>query len=208
MTTSVGIIDYQAGNVRSLLNAFESLGVDVCMVAVPDELTAKTHLVLPGVGAFGYCAEKLAESGMLDSLNHWVLVDKKPLLGICVGMQLLADFSEEHGMHQGLGWIGGQVLGLQPEYPDVRVPHVGWNTVEFQAEFGRFRAGDRADFYFDHSFAYRNTPSGVELAYCMHGIPFTAIVRKGNLLAAQFHPEKSQDAGKKFLKGFLDVAQC
>lgn len=205
MSLSVGIIDYQAGNIRSLCNAFECLGVGVSMISKEEDIRGTTHLVLPGVGAFGHCAKNLRESGLLDILFQWVFHDKRPLLGICVGMQLFSDSSEEHGVHPGLGWVGGSVRRLQPNSTNFRIPHVGWNTVHFQSAFGSFRIGDKADFYFDHSYAYFATPDGMELGTCCHGVEFTAVVRKENLLAAQFHPEKSQDAGKKFLTSFLSI---
>ena len=206
MTTSVGIIDYQAGNIQSILNAFESLGVDVYVATDAESLMERSHLVLPGVGAFGYCANRLSESGLQSVLYNWVFHEKRPLLGICVGMQLLADTSEEHGIHHGLGWIGGEVRRLHPLADGIRVPHVGWNTVCFGVKFGGFNPGDTADFYFDHSYAYMSPKLGIEIGNCNHGTSFCAVVRRENLIAAQFHPEKSQEAGKRFLSGFLEMA--
>jgi glutamine amidotransferase len=205
VSISVGIIDYQAGNIRSISNAFESLGVDVSVVSRPDSLKKHTHLVLPGVGAFGYCAARLRESGLQSHLNDWIFDLKRPLLGICVGMQLCADFSEEHGRHEGLGWIGGKVQKLNPEMPSVRIPHVGWNTVVFQKDFGRFRCGEEADFYFDHSYAFMSPTTGITIGSCNHGLRFSAVVQRDCLLATQFHPEKSQEAGKRFLSSFLEM---
>jgi len=202
----VGIVDYQAGNIRSLSNAFESLGVEVSLVTNSLDILSKTHLVLPGVGAFGHCAEKLVKSGLITSLHDWVFSGERPLLGICVGMQLLGDFSEEFGRHNGLGWIGGEIRRLNPKDSQVRIPHVGWNTVEFKEDFGSFRTGDCADFYFDHSYAYTNPRDGRIVGSCSHGTSFSAIIRQGNLIATQFHPEKSQEAGKRFLAGYLKMA--
>lgn len=200
---SVGIIDYQAGNIRSIASAFEHQGARVVRVRAEADIDDLSHLVLPGVGAFGYCARMLKESGLVPAIESWTFVLHKPTLGICVGMQLLADSSDELGLQQGLGWIGGEVRRLHSGDPLVRVPHVGWNTATFSRQFGTFAAGDSADFYFDHSFAYRKPTLGEPLAMCRHGGEFCAAVARDNLVAAQFHPEKSQAAGARFLQAFL-----
>jgi imidazole glycerol-phosphate synthase subunit HisH len=199
----VGIIDYGAGNLRSIENAFEHLGARVLRMRVPSDIAAATHLLLPGVGAFGFCAERLRASGLAPGIERWVFGEHKPLLGICVGMQLLADDSDELGLQAGLGWMGGPVRRLHSTDPAVRIPHVGWNTARFEADFGDFQTGDEADFYFDHSYAYRQPTQGGALASCWHGEAFNAALRRDNLVAAQFHPEKSQAAGMRFLRGFL-----
>lgn len=202
MTRVVGIVDYGAGNIQSIENAFDHIGATVRRVRSGDQLDACTHLVLPGVGAFGFCAEQLQASGALPQLQRWALVDRRPLLGICVGMQLLGDRSDESPDVAGLGWIGGEVRRLLPG-AGVRVPHVGWNSVRFDNAYGDFAAGDAADFYFDHSFAYHAPKLGKAIGRCMHGVSFDAVVERDNIVAAQFHPEKSQSAGLKFLGGFL-----
>lgn len=201
----VGIVDYQAGNIRSIENAFEHLGARVVHVRAESDLEGVTHVLLPGVGAFGYCADRLHASGMVPALSRWAIDEGRPMLGICVGMQLLADIGEELGRHQGLGWIGGTVRQLEAAPPEVRVPHVGWNEVVFEEAFGDFAAGEAADFYFDHSFAFHDPVHGSTLGASNHGIRFSAIVRRGNLIAAQFHPEKSQESGLRFLRSFLQV---
>lgn len=201
--TVVGVVDYQASNVRSIVNAVEHLGARTVVVAASDDLGTITHLVLPGVGAFGHCAQRLGASGLVPVLTDWALVQQRPLLGICVGMQLMADFSEEHGRHAGLGWAGGAVQPLHGTPPAVRVPHVGWNNVRFDQALGAFAPGDEADFYFDHSFALGAPTQAAMVAHCDHGRRFTAVLRRGNLLAAQFHPEKSQASGLRFLEAFL-----
>lgn len=204
----VGVIDYQAGNIRSIANAFEHLGARVELIRDAAAMAKASHLLLPGVGAFGFCAERLRASGMVPAMEEWVFIQKRPLLGICVGMQLLADDSDELGMQQGLGWMGGGVRRLRSHDAEVRIPHVGWNTAVFEQPFGDFAAGDGADFYFDHSYAYREPLRGAPLARCSHAEPFCAAVQAGNLVAAQFHPEKSQTAGMRFLRGFLAMQPC
>lgn len=201
----VGIVDYQAGNIRSVINAVEHVGAGARRVVTESDLSGLTHLVLPGVGAFGHCAERLWASGLVPFLQRWILVDRRPLLGICVGMQLLADWSEELGDHKGLGWGGGVVRRLRPDASSARVPHVGWNSVRFDEAWGGFRAGDEADFYFDHSYAYQEPTHAHRVASCTHGSEFCAVIRRGELVAAQFHPEKSQVNGLRFLAGFLGL---
>jgi glutamine amidotransferase len=118
-------------------------------------------------------------------------------------MQLLADGSEESPEARGLGWIGGRVRRIPAIDPAVRVPHVGWNAVTFERPWGEFRVGDEADFYFDHSFAYTDLSDGAAVGVCEHGIRFVAVVQRGSIVAVQFHPEKSQAAGMRVLRGFL-----
>ena len=200
----VGIIDYQSGNIRSVANAVEFAGGAVVTVREPGDVRDCTHLILPGVGAFGFCAERLRASGLLPSVERWAFEDNKPLLGICVGMQLMADTGEEQGRHQGLGWVGGTVRQLEkPAGSDLRIPHVGWNAVEFREPFGKFHVGERPDFYFDHSFALDAPTSGRQVAVCEHGRAFSAIVTRDNIVAVQFHPEKSQTAGMRLLQSFF-----
>lgn len=198
----VGIVDYGAGNIQSIENAFAYLGAQTVRLRAEKDFEQCSHVVLPGVGAFGFCAQRLQSSCLIERLERWVFSERKPLLGICVGMQLLADGSEESPEAEGLGWIGGSVKRI-PANRGVRVPHVGWNTVEFERALGEFPAGSAADFYFDHSFAYHEPRKGVTMARCTHGTTFDAIVQGDNVIATQFHPEKSQTAGMRFLRSFL-----
>lgn len=201
----VGIIDYQAGNVHSIGNALEHLGAEVTLVRRPEQIDALSHLLLPGVGAFGHCASRLRDSGLLPRVTAWAFEEQRPLMGICVGMQLMADWSEELGHQQGLGWMGGTVERLPDGVQDCRVPHVGWNTVTFESAFGDFKAGEATDFYFDHSYAYSGINRGQVLGSCWHARAFPALIAMGSIVAAQFHPEKSQSAGLRLLAGFLSM---
>jgi glutamine amidotransferase len=200
----IGIIDYGSGNIRSVANAVEAAGATVELVREARHVERCTHVILPGVGAFGFCADRLRASGLLPALGQFALEEMKPLLGICVGMQLMADFSEELGRHAGLGWVGGSVRALERSADcGIRVPHVGWNDVVFKHAFGLFRAGEVVDFYFDHAFAFSNVELRRQLATCNHGRTFSAMIRNSNIVAAQFHPEKSQTAGMRLLKSFI-----
>ncbi len=204
----VGLVDYGAGNMQSLANAVEHVGADVARLGPGCSFEGITHIVLPGVGAFGHCAGRLASSGLVPALADWALVQRRPLLGICVGMQLLTGGSEESPGVRGLGWLDGEITRLVSDRPDNRVPHVGWNDVRFNRPWGGFMAGATADFYFDHSFAYMPAAPDSGLADCVHTVSFCAAVRRGNVIGAQFHPEKSQAAGQAFLRAFLELPPC
>jgi glutamine amidotransferase len=202
----VGLVEYQAGNLQSVANAFEHLGARVRPFTRGSTPESLTHVVLPGVGAFAHCMAQLEASGMIPAIEDWALARQRPMLGICVGMQLLADRGEEGEGHAGLGWTGGVVRRLQPQDPALRVPHVGWNGVRFEEAFGAFGVGMECDFYFDHSYALDAPTRARPIGLCTHGAPFPAAVRRDNLIGCQFHPEKSQGAGMRFLAGFLALA--
>ena len=199
------IVNYGLGNVQAIANIYKSKNVPVSIASTAEALRGADHIILPGVGAFGYCAERLRGSGFLPALTDWTLVQRRPILGICVGMQLLADTSEELGEQQGLGWLGGKVQKLVSTRAEVRIPHVGWNEVSFQDDFGECARGSAPDFYFDHSYAYMVPVHGTVLGTCEHGQTFCAAVRHHNILGVQFHPEKSQEAGRRFLRAFLAI---
>lgn len=205
MSQVVGLVDYGAGNLRSIANAFEHLGADVEMVRGPDDLQSVSHLVLPGVGAFSHCRETFFASGLVEAVTRWAREDCRPTLGICVGMQLMLDASLEFGETEGLGWFSGRIEPLRADPPNYRVPHVGWSEVRFLKGFGAISEGVKLDFYFDHSFALHTTKENDVLAVCDHTAPFIAIIRDENLVATQCHPEKSQRAGLSFLDAFLGL---
>lgn len=202
---TIAIIDYGMGNVRSLMNAFEYIGEDAVVTADFDELEAADRLVLPGVGAFGDAMKAIkAREGLRALLDRLALEDKKPVLGVCLGMQLFARVSHEHGTHQGLGWLDAEILPLDVA-PPAKVPHVGWNAVSFAPDEWLFKGlpSGESDYYFVHSFHMVCQDPQDLIATTDHGGTVTAAVRRENLTATQFHPEKSQDNGLQLLQNWL-----
>jgi glutamine amidotransferase len=199
VNTSVALIDYGAGNLQSVRNALKAAGAtNVLVTADPDVAATANRIVLPGVGAFAHCMSALsAIDGMLDALEAATGAGGKPFLGICVGMQLMAEAGEEHGRHAGLGWIKG-IVRMMAGHDAIKVPHMGWNDVVPVGEHPLIRAGEA---YFLHSFAFEG--EGV-LATTDHGGPVVAAIGKGNRIGVQFHPEKSQRYGLEFLSRFLE----
>ncbi len=195
--SSVALVDYGAGNLQSVRNAFGAAGSeDIRVTADPDAVRGADRIVLPGVGAFAHCMGALsAIDGMIEALNEATGEGAKPFLGICVGMQLMAEAGEEHGRHAGLGWIAGTVRALQPGV--VKVPHMGWNDVHPENTHPLVEAGEA---YFLHSYAFDGADV---LATTSHGGPVTAAIGRDNLIGVQFHPEKSQAYGLRLLERFL-----
>ncbi|MBI3290813.1 imidazole glycerol phosphate synthase subunit HisH [Candidatus Falkowbacteria bacterium] len=201
----LAIIDYQMGNVRSAAKAFELLGVETVVSNKFSDIQKASHLVLPGVGAFGDGMKHLNELGLIDILKDEVLEKKKPILGICLGMQLLGSDSEEFGRHQGLGFLKAPVKEFNLEGKDLKVPHVGWNNIRLIKDHPLF-SGIKQDsvFYFVHSFHLVPEDGQITAATCNYGYDFPAIVAKENIFAVQFHPEKSQTVGLKMLENFIN----
>ncbi len=198
------IIDYQMGNVRSVANAFESLDCQVLISNQAQEIESADRVVLPGVGAFGEGMSHLKELGLIPVLKRQILEKKKPFLGICLGMQLMADRGFEFGDHEGLGWIPGTVKRL--ETGNLPLPHVGWNNLEIvnpSPILDRMQNG--ADFYFVHSFHFDPKAAQNLSACCDYGEAFAAVIRQENIYGVQFHPEKSQKAGKILLENFVKL---
>ncbi|MEH3123745.1 MAG: imidazole glycerol phosphate synthase subunit HisH [Sphingomonas phyllosphaerae] len=196
---TLALIDYQAGNLHSVENALRAAGcTDLTVTADPEVVRRADRIVLPGVGAFGSCAANLrAVPGMVAALEERVLGQGAPFLGICVGMQLLAETGEELGVHKGLGWIAGSVRRIDPAGSDAKVPHMGWNDVVPTAGHPLIMPGEA---YFLHSYAF--TGAGV-VATTDHAGPVTAAVARDTVLGVQFHPEKSQRYGLALLERFL-----
>jgi imidazole glycerol-phosphate synthase subunit HisH len=199
---TLALIDYGAGNLQSVKNALKAAGAaDVAVTADPDVVAKADRIVLPGVGAFAHCMSALsAIDGMIAAMEMRVRGEGVPFLGICVGMQLLADAGVEHGTHAGLGWIGGTVRAIEPT-PAIKVPHMGWNDVTLSAPHPVLSAGEA---YFLHSYHFEAASADDVLARTQHGSPLTAAVGRDNILGVQFHPEKSQAYGIATLKRFLE----
>lgn len=202
----VGLVDYGAGNLFSIANAFENAGADVVRVHRQEDLHSVSHVVLPGVGAFRHCRENLDRSGLVPALTRWALEDRHPIFGICVGMQLMVDRGWEFGQTDGLGWFPGDVTRLKESPPANRVPHVGWSETTFRQALPGIPEGTSLDYYYDHSFAVESVPERFVLATCEHTRRFPSMLRWGNILASQCHPEKSQRAGMMLIQGFLALS--
>lgn len=197
---TLALVDIESGNLQSVANALRSAGArDIAITADPDVIARAARIVLPGVGAFGACAANLrAVAGLEEALAARVLRGGAPFLGICVGMQLMADAGEEMGTHAGLGWIAGRVRRLDPPAgSNAKVPHMGWNDVIPCRPHALLRPGEA---YFLHSFAFEG---GDVMATTDHAGPVTAAIGRDNLLGVQFHPEKSQRYGLALLERFL-----
>ena len=195
----VALIDYGAGNLRSVHNALVAAGAqDVAVTADPEIVAKADRIVLPGVGAFAACMNGLsAIDGLVGAMERRVRGEGAPFLGICVGMQLLADAGEEHGTHRGLGWIGGTVRAFDPA-PGLRIPHMGWNDVFPAAPHPVIAVGEA---YFLHGYHFAETADVA--ATSDHGGAFAAAVAKDNIVGVQYHPEKSQAYGLVTLERFL-----
>lgn len=196
------VIDYNVGNVKSVCNAFRHIGCDVKLSCEPEVIEAAAGVVLPGVAAFGYAVSAL---GNLAELIKRVALAGKPLLGICVGFQMLFDQSTEYGQHKGLELVRGNVVPI----PAGRVnPHMGWNLVKLPGDMDLFAGLEREKhFYFAHSFYASVTDSRARIAYTDYGFDLPASVQKDNIYGTQFHPEKSGPAGLKILQNFAQIAK-
>ncbi|HSO31783.1 MAG TPA: imidazole glycerol phosphate synthase subunit HisH [Labilithrix sp.] len=201
----IAIVDYGMGNLHSVRHALATVGAgaDAKITSDPKDLERAERIVFPGVGAFGECMKNIRASGLLPTLEREVLEKRKPMFGICVGMQVLASVGEELGTHEGLGWIPGRVRRLKGD--GVRVPHVGWNDARVIAtEHPVFRDLPRdSTFYYVHSFVFEPESRAHVAAVCDYGEEFVCALAKDNIIATQFHPEKSQDAGLTLLERFL-----
>jgi imidazole glycerol phosphate synthase glutamine amidotransferase subunit len=200
----IALIDYGAGNLRSVANALKAIGMEPLLVGAPAELAGTTHLVLPGVGSFGDCMTQLAARGLVEPIRDWVLAGR-PFLGICLGYQILFDSSEESPGVTGLGLVRGAVRRFTTR-PGQKIPHMGWNSVVPRRPDEGTWAGLGAEPYFYYVHSYFPVPAddaviAAETDY--GGTTFAAAIELPNLLACQFHPEKSQDAGLRLIRTFL-----
>lgn len=198
----IAIIDYGAGNLFSVKNALDYLGLENIITKDPDVLRKADKLILPGVGAFADAMRMLNESGLVEVIREEV--QKKPLLGICLGMQMLFEKGYEFGETDGLGLIKGCVKLMEPE-GNLAIPHIGWNSLEFNEKCPILAECSEGEYvYFVHSFAAECDSRNVA-AYCDYGMKVPALVFEGNVYGAQFHPEKSGDTGLKMLKCFAEL---
>jgi glutamine amidotransferase len=203
----VAVAYFGMSNTGSVSAALEEAGVEHFVTSDPSRLAEASHIILPGVGSFSLAMQRLRDGGWLAPLRDSALAHKKPILGICLGMQLLASSGEEGGACEGLNLIEGRVRRLDTFGCTLRIPHVGWNSVHHRSQAGLFDGiAQGTDFYFVHSYAFEPHVSGDVAATVDYGVPLTAAVRRANIFGAQFHPEKSSKAGRKVLKNFLECA--
>ena len=202
----VAIIDYGVGNLFSLKSSLSFIDVQAVVTADPGVIAEASHIILPGVGAFPDAAAKLRATGLIDTIKAEVAAGK-PLLGICLGMQMLCTLSHEYGVCDGLDFIPGEVVDMTPELPDgLKVPHIGWNALKFMGEkselYKYINEGDCV--YFVHSFYAKAEPQCVS-ATTEYGIELTASIERGNVYGTQFHPEKSGKVGLDILRAFCEI---
>jgi glutamine amidotransferase len=200
----IAIIDYGVGNLFSLKSSFDAIGHGAVVTSDKKVLEKADRIILPGVGAFGDAAKKLEDSGLSDFVVGQAK-EGKPLLGICLGMQLLLEKSYEYGEHKGLGLISGEIRPISDVIPaDFKIPHIGWNALNFKKQSPLFRYINDGDFvYFVHSFYGANCDEAV-IATSDYGAPLTAAVARDNIFGCQFHPEKSGEVGLNILKAFCE----
>ena len=211
---NIAIVDYGSGNLHSALKAFEraaqdhAIGASIALTANPEDVRRADRIVLPGVGAFADCRAGLhAVPGLVEALEERVHKDGKPFLGICVGMQLMAERGLEKTVTPGLGWIEGEIVLIEPKDAALKIPHMGWNTLDVQKKHalldGIKTGRDGLHAYFVHSYHCRNGATDECVATADYGGPVTAIVARDNMVGTQFHPEKSQQLGLALLANFL-----
>lgn len=200
----IAVVDYGMGNLRSVMNAFAEIGAPAELVTDPAVLDRAERVVLPGVGAFAQAIATLRQSGMADALERF-RTSGRPILGVCLGMQLMCGISEEDGIHEGLGWIPARVVPFRRNQGH-KVPHMGWNALNLARGDAIFEGiEEESDVYFVHSYYVVCEQSEDLLASTDYGVKFASIVGRGNLYGMQFHPEKSQGIGLRLLSNFLRV---
>jgi len=203
----ITIVDYGLGNIAAFLNVYKRLNIEATVARSEDDILRATHLILPGVGSFDHAMQRLDATGMCDALTDQVVAHEVPVLGVCVGMQMLASTSDE-GQEKGLGWIDGSVKRMQPIELSAKLPlpHMGWNDVEPVAGNSLFKGLETgARFYFLHSYHLQCDRSADIGASTIYGIEFSCAVRKRNIYGVQFHPEKSHQFGSRLLKNFAEL---
>ena len=202
----IGIINYGMGNLISVKNAIDFIGKDAEIIDEPSEIQKFDKLILPGVGAFAMAMDNLTTRGFIEPLTKEVLINKKSLLGLCLGMQLLFESSEEHGLNNGLGWIKGNVRSLKNEVSLV-VPHMGWNnlTIKKKSQLLKNINVNELDYYFVHSFYCKCDYENDVIATTEYEVKMDVIIEHENIFGCQFHPEKSQKNGLELIKNFCEL---
>jgi len=202
----IAVIDYGLGNIHSVLGAVEKVGGEAVSTRDLDELTRASKLILPGVGAFGDGMECMRRWGLVEPLTRLVMEERKPILGICLGCQLMSKESFEYGHHRGLGWLDASVVRLEPRESSLRVPHVGWDELR-QIRPSRLFEGVPPDalVYYTHSYHLKCHDPGIATGECDYAEKLTAAVERENVFGTQFHPEKSQIHGLRILRNFLEL---
>jgi glutamine amidotransferase len=206
VTASVGVLDFGLGNITSIVNAIDSLGANAIRASTANLAESCSHLILPGVGAFSPGMKRLSESGLIESVLDHVNNKSRPILGICLGFQMLASVSNEFGHHSGLNLLQGSVERLPDQTPGVTLPHIGWSEVRHDDQMRLFMGIDQgADFYYLHSY-HVLVQQDCQIATSIHGTSFVAAIETGNIFGTQFHPEKSQANGLRLLKNFIETS--
>ena len=200
----IAILDYDAGNIKSVEKAITSLGGDAVVTSKRSEILKADHVILPGVGAFGDAMKKLSEYELVDTI-HEVVKRGTPFLGICLGLQLLFEDSEETPGVAGLGLLPGHILRI-PDAPGIKIPHIGWNSLTITPNAGILKGlGEEPYVYFVHSYYLKSDDPKIVIARTHYGVEIHAAVEKDNLFAVQFHPEKSEKIGMRMLQNFLSL---
>lgn len=207
MSPKITIIDCGVGNHQSVRNALKMIGHAAVISSDPQEISSASHLIIPGVGSFAEGMDGIRKRNLGQLLTEEVLHKRKPILGICLGMQLFATEGREHGVHRGLGWIEGTVEGIDASRSHMRLPHIGWNDVTMRQKHPIVNdCADTSSYYFVHSFHVRPVDSRCIVGVSDYGVPVTAIVAQDNIVGVQFHPEKSHEDGLKIFRNFLALS--
>lgn len=207
MSSRIAIINNGTGNLHSVFKTIKSLGAEAVITSQPQEVGVADKIILPGVGHFGTAMKSLQVLNLIDCLHENVLVKQKPILGICLGLQMMAASSEEAPAIAGLGWFSGNVIRFVQEQPvQYKVPHTGWNGVRICKQSALMKAiPDHTEFYFVHAYHYHATSSTEVLNETEYGYKFASAIQKDHIFGVQYHPEKSHDAGLQLFKNFLSI---
>ena len=201
----ITIVDYDCGNVNAIINAFKELGINAEVSKSINDIDNASKLILPGVGSYDYAMERLIKSGLIDSLNNSVLKKKIPVLGICVGMQILGNKSDE-GKLPGLGWVDAEVSSFNDTNSIDILPHMGWNNIKkIKDNLLLSSIDENSIFYFLHSYYFKSYNKENIIAKCKYGLDFTCAINSDNIYGVQFHPEKSHSFGLKILQNFSKI---